>query len=73
MKVQVPDHIFRDRISAAIEAKAKKRPDMVTKLKACALPLAHYYVFGNPPVVKDAGHKWILAIWDTIRNELKGA
>jgi hypothetical protein len=60
---------FQAAVEGAIRAKAKKRPDMVTKLKACVLPLAHYYVFGNPPVVKDAGHKWILDIWDKIRKE----
>jgi hypothetical protein len=64
-----PESVFRFMIEEAIRAKAKRRPDMVRRLKRCELPLAHYYVFGNPPVVKDAGYKWILDIWDKIRKE----
>lgn len=59
---------FQSLIRDALYTKAKRRPDMVAKLRKCTLPLAHYYVFGNPPVVKDAGHQWILDCWDEIRT-----
>ncbi len=60
------DEAFQLKIRAAIMAKAYVCPDMIAQLRATTLPLAHYYVF-NTGVVRDAGYKWILDIWDDIR------
>jgi len=57
---------FQAKIEAAIHIKASKRPDMIAQLKQCGLPLDHYYVFNGTE--KDAGFKWILDIWNNIRN-----
>ena len=38
------------------------------QLRSSHLPLTHYYVWGTPQRVKDAGYQWILDIWDAIRG-----
>jgi len=65
----VPHSDFRDRIAAAIRTKVAAESRMSAELAMSTLPFAHYYVFGN--AVKDAGYKWILEIWETIRREKK--
>lgn len=57
------DHVlFEHKIKKAIALKIDANPIMRSLLVANKLPLAHYYVYGNPvnPVVRDAGYKWIL-------------
>jgi predicted NAD-dependent protein-ADP-ribosyltransferase YbiA (DUF1768 family) len=70
-KVQRDD--FEALIKRALRLKVVlARPAFEKDLKESTLPFAHYYTFGeNPPVVRDAGFKWIVEEWEKIRKELK--
>lgn len=57
---------FQRKVSAALAAKFRSNPEMLQELRACKLPLDHYYVFDG--VVKRASrHRWVLDAIDALR------
>lgn len=63
---------FESYIMRALRLKVGSLPKLEEELINSSLPFAHYYTFGdNPPVVRDAGFKWIVEEWEKIRKELK--
>jgi hypothetical protein len=63
----VPD--FEERICAAIRKKVESEPVKAEMLKRSTLPFRHYYKYGDKVV--DAGYKWQVELWETIRKELR--
>lgn len=66
-EVDVPD--FMERIERAIRLKVETYPGLKKIMAANSLPFAHYYVFDG--FAKDAGHEWLPALAERIRDELR--
>lgn len=59
---------FKERIKTAIRMKLEAYPDMYAELKACKLPLTHYYVYG-PKVTNVPKAKWIIDYIETLKGD----
>lgn len=60
---------FRLKIEKAMKAKIEQHPRIAEMLGYSTLPFTHYYVYGGKVVnVKES--KWILEIWELLRQEL---
>lgn len=64
---------FKKKIELAIRAKINQNVDIRIRLAQSTLPFKHYYLYGkvNPKVVEVLECDWVLAILETIRQELK--
>lgn len=62
------DPEFKTKILFAIFQKLLKNPFMFEKLKACELPLVHYYVHGGKRIEPSEG-KWILDFLNGFRRK----
>lgn len=60
---------FQRNIREACWQKLWGNPSMACNLANSTLPFTHYYVFGG--LVKDAGHKWLLTMWEQFRVEIR--
>jgi hypothetical protein len=57
---------FKNRIKSAIKTKLETYPDMYAELKACSLPLTHYYVYsGKASQVPKA--KWVIDYIESLK------
>lgn len=59
---------FQGKIKAAIKAKLEYNPTIMNDLKACKLPLTHYYVYGNK-VVPVYAADWILEFLESFKSQ----
>lgn len=59
---------FKERIKTAIRMKLEAYPDMYAELKACKLPLTHYYVYGSK-VTNVPKAKWIIDYIETLKGD----
>jgi hypothetical protein len=57
---------FKNRIKSAIKTKLETYPEMYAELKACSLPLTHYYVYsGKASQVPKA--KWVIDYIESLK------
>jgi len=69
--ITLPSQEFQSIIKSAIRHKINSYPRMRQEFIASTLPFMHYYVFGNPPVIRDAGFKWLVIYFESLRKELE--
>jgi len=67
---QLPDETFKAKIKQACWYKMVTTDWALREMYNSTLPFTHYYVFGNG-VVKDAGHKWLVEMWEFYRQHVK--
>lgn len=65
--VTLPHEDFQRKIDRAIRVKLQNNRQMYLELVNGQLPLTHYYVFNG--VIKEAGHQWVVDIFEKIRKE----
>lgn len=63
------DHVFRNKIILALQAKVKTNPRVgILLVETGTLPIVHYYSYGTPPVVRVPSRGlWIWKEWERIR------
>jgi predicted NAD-dependent protein-ADP-ribosyltransferase YbiA (DUF1768 family) len=59
---------FKRKILAALETKIETNEALKSALRACLLPLKHYYVYGNK-VIQPLEGKWILQFLSTYQDK----
>lgn len=60
------DQGFQNKIRNACWIKIHSNQGMLNLFRTSDVPFTHYYVFNNG-FVKDAGFKWLVAIWEEFR------
>ena len=72
---RVQDPHFEQQIKQAVLLKIEQHAKLAEDLKACTLPLAHYYVYGapdKPQVVREGSAQWLIDYIGQIRMYLQG-
>lgn len=59
---------FREKIEKAMRCKLDQHPNIKELLVSSTLPFAHYYCYYDK-VIEVKNCKWILEIWELLRNE----
>jgi hypothetical protein len=66
-----PDPTFKLRIANAMVSKLILHPQVCSEFVASTLSFRHYYVYGDK-VVEPAEGRWIVALWEHLRQMVKG-
>jgi len=61
---------FKPKIHQALIEKTRANEKLRGLLLESTLPFCHYYVYGNKVLVENSA-RWLIQMWDQIRNELK--